>query len=185
MPVTHVTKVFAVTDCKIAKMLTDPAGGSATYSASVDVPGIKSLAISGSVNTQTLRGDNQLLDSDTVLQDASVTVAHAKLSYDVLAVLFGVTVVDAGTTPSQTATFDLLGSSKPGYFKVSGISASSDVLTGNVQFVLHKCIMSSFPELGLAEETYQTTSFQAAAIPLLANGKWITSVLSETAAVLA
>lgn len=184
MPLAHFTKVFAVTDAKIAKLTADPAGGSATYAASIDVPGIKSVGISGSVEAKELRGDNQLLDKDVVITNVQIAVAHAKLSYDVLPVLVGGTSTDSGTTPNQKVTYDLLGTSRPSYFKLEAISASSDVVGGNQQFQFHKAIVSAFPEMGLAEEDYQIVSFTADCAPLLANSKWISAILNETAAVL-
>lgn len=184
MPLSRITKVFAVTDCKMYPLLTDPAGGTATYGPGIDVPGIKTVRITGTVATKSLRGDNQLLDSDTVLQDVSASITHAKLSLDVGRILTGGTVVDTGTTPSQISTLDVLGSSRPGLFKLSAVSASADVIGGNVSFDLHKCIANTFPELGLAEEDYQPGSFGVSCMPLLANGKWISPAINETARVL-
>jgi hypothetical protein len=186
MPISHTTKVFAVTDSKIAKVLTDPAGGSATYATSIDVPGIKSIKLGGDIETKSLRGDNTLLDSDSVLTNVTAEVENAKLSLDVIAAMFGQTVVDSGTTPNQIAALDIIGGSfanpaKPAPFKLSGISASADVITGNVLIVLHKCVISGFPEFGLAEEDYQTVSFKVNAMPLLANGKWLSVSAYETA----
>lgn len=181
MPLTHVTKLFAVTDCKVAKLTADPSGGSPTYATAVDVPGIKSIAISGDVDVNELRGDNQLLDKGAVLKNVKATINHAKLSFDALAVMMAATAVDAGTTPNQTVTMDVLGSTALNYFSVSGITASSDVIGGNVSLKLNKCILSSFPDMGMAEEDYKLSSFDVEAMPLLSNNKWITAILNETA----
>lgn len=185
MPISHVTKVFAVTDAKIAKLTSDPAGGTAVYATSIDVPGIKSIKISGDVENKKLRGDNALLDSDSTITNITAEVEQAKMSLDELAAFIGMTVVDAGTTPNQTATLDLTSGVKPAPFKLSGVSATADVIGGNVSLILHKCILSSFPEFGLAEEDYQTVSFKCDAMPLLATGnKWLTIAHNETAVVL-
>jgi hypothetical protein len=182
MPLSHVSKIYAVTDCKIAKLTADPAGGTATYATAVDLPGVKSLAISGSIENKTLRGDNTLLDSDSTLTEVTGTIEHAKISLDVLAAQLGLTVADAGTTPNQTSTLDMTNTAKPAAFKVTAISATSDSVGGNVLYTLHKCILSGFPDLGLAEEDYQGFSFEFQCVPLLANGKWLTLSLNETAA---
>lgn len=185
MPVSHVTKVFAVSDAKLAKLLTDPAGGAATYATSIDIPGIKSFKIGGDVESKSLRGDNTLLDSDAVLTNVTVEVEQAKMSLDELAMFMGMTVTDSGTTPNQVATLDLTAGGKPAPFKLSGVSASADAVAGNVSIILHKCILSGFPEFGLAEEDYQTVSFKANAMPLLATGnKWMSVAHNETALVL-
>lgn len=187
MALTHISKVFAVVDCKVAKLTADPAGGSPTYATSIDVPGIKSIKISGDVETKSLRGDNTLLDSDSVLTNITAEVENAKLSLDVIAMFLGQTVTDSGTTPNQIANLDIIGGSfagaaKPAPFKLTGISASADPIGGNVLMALHKCILSAFPEFGLAEEDYQTLSFKVNAMPLLANGKWLSPAINETAA---
>lgn len=189
MPISHFTKVFAVTDAKVSKMTADPAGGTPTYATSIDVPGIKSVEISGDIDSKELRGDNALLDKDAVITNVSASVEHAKLSLDFLAATMGGAVVDAGVTPNQTATWDLVGGatpSKPVPFRLEARSASSDVIGGAVLFTLHKAILDSFPDMGLAEEDYRTSSFDVGTMPLLGTGnKWLSVVHHETAPTLA
>lgn len=179
----HVTKVFAVQDCKISPLTADPAGGSATYGTAIDVPGIKTMEISGDMETKELRGDNTLLDSISKLTNVKVKITNAKLSLDVLAALYGGTVVDV-STGTISAEWDLTNNSTALPFKLEGASPSNgaDVIGGDVHFILHKCSASSFPDLGFAEEDYRVTGFEAAAVPLLANGKWLTAHLNAVAA---
>lgn len=178
----HVTKVFAVKDCAISPLTADPAGGSATYGTKIDVPGIKTMEISGDMATKELRGDNGLLDSISVLQNVKVKITNAKLSLDVLAALFGGAVVDV-STGTITAEWDLTNTSAPAPFKLEGASPSNgaDVVGGDVHFILHKCTASAFPDLGFAEEDYRPTGFEAAAVPLLSTGKWVTAHLNAIA----
>lgn len=184
MPLAHFSKVFAVTDAKIAKLLTDPAGGPATYGTSLDVPGIKAVGVSGDVEVKELRGDNGLLDKDVTITNVQVAVGHAKLHQDILAIILGGAVVDSGTTPNQKSQWDLLGTSRPSYWKLEAVSASADFVGGNVHWQFHKTIVSGFPEMGLAEEDYQDVSFTGDCAPLIANAKWVSNILNETAAVL-
>lgn len=181
MALTHVSKQFAVKDAKIAKVLTDPSGGSATYATSIDVPGIKTVGVGGDVNNQQLRGDNQLLDTDTVLGNVTLSVEHAKVSLDALAVMMGLTVTDSGTTPNQIATAALAGNNSPNYFKLEAASATADPVAGDLHYVFYKCKISSLPSLGLAEEDYATVSFDCICVPRLADNKWMDIVLNETA----
>ncbi|MBK9181415.1 MAG: phage tail protein [Acidimicrobiales bacterium] len=185
MALTHVTKTFAVEDAKIAQLTADPAGGSATYGSSIDVPGIKQVTISGDVNNVELRGDNQLLDSDSLLTNIKVQIGFAKFSFDLLPVFVGGTTADAGTTPNQTVTHEIVNSSRFNYFKLMAKTPTGggDVTTGDVLFTIHKMKLSSFPELGLAEEAFKLYTVDAVAMPLLATGnKWLTVQLRETAA---
>lgn len=184
MPLSHVSKAFAVEDCKIYEMTADPAGGSATYGSAIDVPGIKEVTISGTVESKELRGDNALLDARSVLKSLSVSVSNAKISLAVLSVLLGGATVDAGTTPNMTATWDLLGSDTPNYFKLSAKTPAdgADSIGGDVLVTLHKCVVSGLPDIGFAEEDYRTVGFSAVCSPLLATAnKWLTVALRETA----
>lgn len=187
MPISHVSKFYAISDAKIAKLTSDPAGGAAVYGALIDVPGIKGITVSGEINVAELRGDNTLLDQQSTLSGISVSIQYAKLSLDVLPVVLGGATADAGVAPNQTAAFTRLGADGFNYFKLEGKTptAGADTLTGDAHILLHKLILAEFPELGFAEEDYRTFSVGARAVPLLANDKWITVTLNETAAAIA
>jgi hypothetical protein len=186
----HVTKVFAVEDCKIAPITADVSGSATTYGTIVDVPGIKSIGVKGDMKESELRGDNGLMDIDSVLRSATLTIEHAKLSLDVFAGLFGLTVVDSGTTPNQKSTLSFAvasGSVRPKPVKIEGKTPTGgiDVITGDLHIVFYKVILTSFPEHGFAEEDYQTLKFEAKAMPTLGTGnKWFDYVENETAAVI-
>lgn len=187
MPLSRVTKLYAVQDGKIAPLTSDPDGGTPTYGALVDVPGIKSVEISGDVEVKELRGDNTLLDSDASISNVTVAFPHAKLSLDVLKVLMSSTVTDSGSTPAQKSVWKMTKTSKPLPFKFEAVTPVSggDVIGGDVHFTLHKCIMSSFPGLGLAEEDYRTIENECRAVPLISTGEWIDVTINETAAAIA
>ncbi len=187
MPLSHVSKVYAVSDAKISKLTADPAGGATTYGTLTDVPGIKEMTIGGNVNTVELRGDNALLDQNSTLGNITVSVSNAKISLDVLAIMLGGTNTDAGTTPSQTSTYLLKNTDTFSYFKIEAKTPTggADTPTGDLHYVLHKCILSSFPDLGHAEEDYRIVSFEAIAVPLISNGNHLSIVLNETAAAIA
>lgn len=186
MALTRKTAVFAVTDAKISPMVSDEEGGTTTYGTSIDVPGIKSVTITGSIESKVLRGDNRKLASLSVLTDVNVSIEHAKFSFDVMAALLGGVVAETGTTPAQSLSWDLTADDAELLpFKLEAVSASSDVIGGNFGLVLHKVVASSFPEFGMAEEDFRTYSWEGAADPLLSNGKWVTPTLYETAHVIA
>ncbi|WP_432184854.1 phage tail protein [Streptomyces tendae] len=184
MPLSRVSKLYAVQDAKIFPLLADPAGGTPSYGQGIDVPGIKSMQISGDVEVKELRGDNGLMDSDSAISNITVSYPHAKLSLDVLAALLESEVTDSGTTPAQKATWEMLQGAKPLPYKIVGKTPTggADTPTGDVHFTLYKCVMSSFPGLGLAEEDYRTVENEARAVPLISTGQWIGITLNETAA---
>jgi len=185
MAAPHFTKWYAVTDAKIAAVTADTAA-STTYGTLIDVPGIKSVTVSGDINTVELRGDNTLLDANSTLTNLTVEFEYAKLSLDALAVMAGGTVTDTGATVAEIATYRRLGSDTFGYFKFEAKTptAGTDDVTGDGHIVLYKCIMSGFPEIGMAEEDYKTFSVSATAIPRLFDSRWLDVVINETAAVI-
>lgn len=186
MPLSHTTKRFAVDDAKVAKVTADPAAGTTTYATSVDVPGIKSVDLSLDITTKQLRGDNKLLDADSVFAQATGTFNYAKDSMDLHAVLLGATVTDTGTTPAQVAKLSLLGANRPGLFKFEARTPASgvDVIGGDNHLVLYKCILSGFGGFGFAEEDYEAFSVPFIAFARLSDDKWIDDVLNETAVVI-
>jgi hypothetical protein len=180
VPLSHNTKWYAVDDAAIYKLTSDPASGSPTYASKIDIPGIKSVGISGDVNSTELRGDGQRIDYAAKLGGLSLTFEGAKLALDVLAATVGGAVTDSGTTPNMKAEWALLGTDTMNYFKFEAMTRGVDTITGDGHMVLHKCILTSFPGLGYAEEDYQTFSLEAAAMPLISNGKLINVPLNET-----
>lgn len=182
----RVIKLFAVEDCKIRKVLTDPEGGAATYGPALDVPGIKNVAISGDVNTVQLRGDNRALESDTVITGLTATYDHAKLSMDVLEVLLGGATVSTAETAvgakDSKETFTLGADDVFGEYvleaKTPRYSDGSDV-----HIRLGKLKLSSFPELGLTEEDYKTVEgLENTMLPLASTGNWFSIISNEKAA---
>ncbi len=181
MPLSPISKLYGTDDAKIAKMTADPAGGTATYAASIDVPGIKSVTIEGDINVVELRGDHTLLDSDSVLNNITVTFEYAKLNTAVLAAVLGGSSADTGTTPNQVHTYSLLGTSSLfSNFKFEARVYAADTVGGDIHLVLYKCKLNEFPNMGTAEDDYQTFSVGASAVPRLADSKWMDIVYNET-----
>lgn len=185
MPLSHVTKVFAAKDAKLFPLTADPAGGSPTYGTGVDVPGLKTVTITGDVNSVELRGDNTKLDSASSMSGVSVALGFAKLSLDILSAVFSALTVDSGTTPNQTSVWTLLGTTGFSYVGLTCQAVGADPIAGDVMFSVYKMIPSSFPEMGLEEEDYKTHTLEFEAMPLLSNGKWIGAAIRETTAALA
>jgi hypothetical protein len=181
MPLSHVSKVFAIKEAKVAKLTADTSGGF-TYAASTALTGSQKLTIAGTINTKYLRGDNMLLDSDAVWDSLTATVDYAKLSLDAMATFYSTLVVDTGTTPNQLATLGMKNTDTLNYFKMEGRSAGADSITGDVLFSLWKCKLASFPATGLAEEDYQRASLTLTLLPRLSDNAWLSIVLRETSA---
>lgn len=186
MPISRGSKLFAVQDAGISALTTDPEGGTATYGVIQDVPGIKSVTITPNLENKELRGDNKRLDSSSILIGCTAAFSHARIHLDVLRIMLGGTVADAGTTPAQTSTFSRLGTdSVPAFkFQARTPTGGGDIATGAARLVLYKCVVSSY-ELGFAEEDYQIFSGEMVCSYQLGNNKLMDLILEETATVLA
>lgn len=181
MPIKHFSKVFAVRDAKVAALLTDAEGAAPTYATPIDVPGIKSVTVSGDVEVKTLRGDNKQLDADSVITAVNVEFEYAKSDLDILAMALDSTVTDSGTGGTEQAQLDILGSVKLMPFKFEAVSVGADTITGDVFLTLWKVVLSSFPELGFAEEDYKTNPLSGSASPLLSTDQWVSHGFRATA----
>lgn len=185
MAISPITKVFAAKDCKLYPLTSDPAAGSPVYGTGIDVPGIKTVAITGDINNVELRGDNGRMDSASVLGGVAVSMTFAKLSHDILSAVFAAVAAASGTTPNQKSVWTLLGTTGLNYVGMTCQSVGADTITGDVQFAAYKLMLDEFPEMGLEEEDYKTSSLSFAASPLISNGKWVGSTLEETLTALA
>lgn len=171
MPVSHVSKWYAVQDAQVAPLLTDPVDTIPTFGTLVDVPGIKSLTFTGDVESKELRGDNTLLDTESVLTTMTFSMEYAKLSLDALAIMAGGTVTDSTTPPA--AAWDYDNDESFPYFLLMGRSPTADTVGGDVWLMLYKCKLTSFPEIGFAEEDYQTFTVEGSIAPLASTHQWI------------
>ena len=116
MAQTRITRLYGVSDAKVAPVTADAAGG-ITYGTLVDVPGIRAVTVSGALRALELRGDNGLLDADSYLESLRCQVEHAQISLDVLSTIAGGTIVDSGSTPNQVVKWRRKQSDSLPYFK--------------------------------------------------------------------
>jgi hypothetical protein len=185
MALGHTTKKYGVNDAKIHKLSTDVAATAPTYAAAVDVPGVKSLKTTLSVDTKTLRGDNTLLSADSVLSEISGTVEYARFSFDIWTALTNALATDAGTTPNQTVTMAISQSTLPAFAKVEAQTLQTDYVGGDVHIIFWKAMPGSMP-VGLEEEDYDIQSFDFMAVPTIGTpasnpaNAWLTYVANET-----
>jgi hypothetical protein len=182
MPNSRITKIFAMKDAKVYKMLTDPAGAPTTYATGLDVPGMKSVAITRTYSSKTLRGDNQLLDTESILETIELQIAYAKFSFDVENTIFGGTITESGTTPNMKTVIKLLPTDPINFWKLEAQCVSADPVAGDFHLIAYKCKASGTVALGMAEEDYQLFGLNAQAAPTLGTPlSWVDEILNETA----
>lgn len=162
------THVFGAQHAEIAELLTDTLSG-ATYGTPFDVPGLKSVSVSTSSDSKELRGDNQLLAKETVVQNIEVTLEFAKWDARVFALITGATLatnIDGSYTVTQTAT------ATPKEFSLMARSASATGTGTSVSVTFPKLKITNLPDMiGLAEEDFKTVTVTCEAIPT-ALGVW-------------
>lgn len=183
MPIVTVTKLLAVEDAKLAKLTADPASGTPTYAAPVDLPGIKSVLATLQIENKELRGDNVRLDSASILVGIALAFSTAKLSLDAKVVMMGGAVVQSGTTPAQKATYSRVKTDTMGQYKFEAKTPNNGIDTpgGDAHLVVYKLTTTAFP-FGFAEEDYRTFDLEAVGAFLDSTGKLHDFVLNETGA---
>ena len=184
MALSHTTKVYGSKRAMVYTMLTDPAGGAATYGTGVFMPGIQQVAIGGAIDAKELRGDNTFLDADAVVKNITVAITWAKFNFDIFVSMLGWSATDAGTTPNQTVTAPLYAPVSLPYFKLDVQAVSVDSIGGDFHFALPKLKLSDFPAWGTAQEDFQLQKVTCLAVPLISGtpaGQWILTTMHETA----
>lgn len=178
------TSIFSIDNASITPLLTDPIGGTATYGTKIDVPGIRSATFDPEILAKELFGDNAVQGRAAKARQLMSKVEAARVSLDILAVLMGGTVTDAGVTPAQTTTYNLLGSSAGSYFKleyrVLGVELPGAAAGGDLHVVFWKCKITS-AGLPTKMEEFAPLSFDVAAIARLADSKLVSLIENETA----
>lgn len=182
----HVTKVYAAKDAGIYKLLTDPAGAPTTYGSKFDVPGIKSIAVTRVYNGKELRGDNSLMDEESVLERITLKILYAKLAFDVENILGGHALTDSGTTPNQKVQMKVLPTDTINFWKLEAQCVSADSVGGDVHLIAYKGKITGNLDMGLAEEDYQLFGFEAACAPTIGTPlSWLDEIANETAVAIA
>lgn len=177
---------FNVDDLKISKLLTDPEGGSATYDAPIDVPGIQSISFEPDFLEKELMGDAKVLDTYSKLRFITGQVKHGRISLPVLAVLTGGTLAASGSTPNTQKKLTLKGTDLPGYFLLEAVVEylGGDDNDGDYHTRFLKTKMTKF-QIEHQGEDYAIVSFDFKAIPLNSNGDLVELIENETAVAIA
>jgi len=163
---------------------TSNTAGAATYGTLIALPGIRMASFEPEVLNKELFGDNAIIARYAKTRAISSKVEVAKTSLDVMAVLLGGSVVDAGTTPSQTTTYTISNSDAGKYFRleyrVLGVELPSAAGGGDLHVVFHKCKITD-TGLQTRMEDFAPHTFGVQAIARSSDGK-ITSLIENESA---
>jgi len=186
MPLSHITKVFAIKMMKIYKVTADVTGSATTYASGIQLVGARELIVTETWKEAYLRGDNTLLDYESMRETVKATIRHGKLNFDAVAVITGSTVVDSGVTPNQKTTNTYATADVPAFFKIDAQCVAVDGMpasTGDYHVIMGKAKIGGSRAFGLKEEDFEEFQFDVVAVPPLGTGSvWYSETLEETAA---
>ncbi len=177
---------FNVDDLKLSKLLSDPVGGTTTYDAPLDCPGIQSINFEPDFLEKEQKGDGQVLDTYTKLQYITGSVKHGQISLEVLALMTGGTLSSSGSSPHTQKKLVLNQANLPGYFKMEGVVEylGGDDNDGDYHTNFLKVKISKF-SIEHQGEDYATVSFNWKAIPRRSDGNIVELIENETAVAIA
>lgn len=179
MPIAHETVVFDVHDCKVYPLLTDAAGASPTYGAAVDVPGIAEISIDPNIVTAELKGDARVIAKKGRTDRINFSGTYSKLDLDVLQVILGGVVTDAGTGTTETARYRLASPASLPYFKIAFSIEDVDQGLGNLQVVIHKAQLTGGTLIGSSTDNFGQPTFDAEGIAINGDLDGTTGVMAD------
>lgn len=161
---------FSVTDCKIAKLLTDPAGGSATYAPYIDVP-IDSVSTSLQQFKAELRADGKRRDNYTENDVVTGSFTISELAMDVLATVLGVTLSTTGTGSTEKKSLTIKATDTIPYFLLAFKAPySPESSVADKHACVYKCKITGV-EFGGGDRQYTKPVVNFEALPRLSDDK--------------
>lgn len=184
MPLSPVTALLSVHDAKVRQILTDPAGGTPTFGAWIDLPDVTSVGLEGDTDVKVRRGDGAVRDQRQVLTGMTVTVENTVLAADVLALLEGGTLTQAGVAPNETWTYTYNKSAVSHYVEFRAKCDNTDYPGGDVHLVVYKCQLNNKVPLGFTDDDFQTYTYELGSVARNADGKYYDIIGHQTAVAL-
>jgi hypothetical protein len=130
-------------------------GQTVTQYTGYPITGARGFGITANVTNVDLIGDNQYLDTDSVLHTFDVEIDHAKVSLDLLSLLYGGAITDTGSTPNQQSTWSLLTPPVFNYVRVEARCVAVDVNpNADLHIIIAKAKASDMPLPAMVNENY-------------------------------
>lgn len=177
MPAPDHSKTYGLADLKIAPLTAEEPG------TLVDVPGIRSLEVTLTTDSDELRGDGKVISVTDKGQGAEWSAEEGGFSMAAFEIITGKTATDSGTTPAQVSRIDIFSDDRRPYFFLMG-QALDDAI-GDVQVILWKAKATGNIGLSFADENYLTPGFEGVAVGLTADDLLASILQHETATAIA
>lgn len=184
MSISKQSITYNLDDGKIFPLLSDDTGGSPSYAAGIDLPGVRNHTAEAQVLTAESKGDAKILDVYSKIEKFSGRVDQAKIDFDAFATMMGGSVAETGASPNERKSFALKGANVPGYFKmetqIKYVGGEEVGLGADFHVILHKVKITGL-SVEWSNESHVSVSFDYSAIPLNSNDELVEFVKNETA----
>lgn len=178
------TYVAAIDSARISPLLTDPSGGSATYGASIVVPGVTEITATPNVKTVDINGDNQNLATLTFTNDCSVKFDFAEFSFDLVPYIWGGAVSSSGSDPNGLRRWDW-SFERGGFFKIEGRAVGTLDPGSDFHLVLGRVNIVTPPPIGMKYQDNSPFSCTGKAYKMRSTGIALSAVYNGTALAIA
>ena len=133
------------------------------------------------VSTAVLRGDDVEKVRYTSVSGGEGTLSAGGYSSAAVAIMLGVTLTVAGSSPNETTTLDIPEGLVLPSFKIYGIAYDKN--GGAKQVLLGNCTLTELPEISFQDEEFQMTNISVG-VAADSNGRIARYIQQETAATL-
>jgi hypothetical protein len=135
-----------------------------TYADGVDVPGIRTVGLSPTITSNSLKGDGRTLDKRSKLDAVALTFGYAKLAPAVLAVVDGGTSVTTGEGATLKSEYRRTALDQIPYFGFAAQVTEVDGAGGSAILVVARCKIEDGTLFGAESESYAEPEFSAEGI---------------------
>lgn len=158
---------YGLRDVKLTRYTSDAA--TTLEASSVDLPNSRTFSFSETEEFTELRGDDKVVTTRGKGAAVEWDLEAGGLSFEVLRVLAGGTIIESGVTPTQVKTFTKKATDSRPFFKVEGQAISDS--GGDLHTVLDLCRSTGSIEGEFADGEFFLTSGSGAALPSRITGR--------------
>jgi hypothetical protein len=153
----------------LADLKVYPITGVSTVGASVDVPGIRSLAFNIDSTSDELEGDNSIIAKSPGPKSLSGSMEFGRINLAALAVIFGGTVGSTGVTPNIITALDHADTVAFRFFQIVGQAPDAETSAGAYRVTIYKANATSGLDETLETNAWNTPSVNFEGIAISGN----------------
>lgn len=173
MPLTNTTLPFGLNDVKLFPLVSDTPG------TGVDLPGSRTFSFSEEIESEELRGDDNLLAVHDQAPTGTWDLESGGVPFEAIKTMFGGVIVESGTTPNIKKTYNKRGGDARPYFMAVGRAISDS--GGDFHLVVFKCKATGELSGEMSDGSFWLTGASGVALPRGTNQDLYEFVQNETA----